>query len=419
MDFENKINYLTEEFKKTDILNIKSSNEFLYKIMNEVHSLISIYIKFDENKIRKKCIDLIDKTPIESKEIKDKMKNNFIESFKSKKGGAAKDATNHLIPTVNEHINEGPLQNINNINEDPTIDINVTFLERLLKEANEERIQNAERQRRLAVQEEHSLTFLLFIFCILDWENRLNFSIIAFVCNLNINFNYSDRRNMTWDHSLMNQLWITYIKIILNMFVFFDLIWFIASVSHIVTYIDNRIVAMTPANTISYEYDIDYNSHLLALELISHYDVPNQDIINGYDLQLDNLSGPNNLVLDYFRSSDPEDQFGNINRAYNILGFNDFFTIAINRFQHLINQNNNRLMNNELMMNQQSILNTIYYLSAISVYLLFYNILRLRERINRNNRNNRNGGSSLKKKSVKKKSVKKKSVKKKSVKKIR
>ena len=415
MDFENKINYLNEEFKETDILNIKSSNEFLYKIMNEVDSLISIYIKFDENKIRKKFIYYMNKN-IESKEIKDKMKKNFkdiIKSFKSKKGGAAKDATNHLIPTVNEHINEGPLQNINNINEDPTIDINVTFLERLLKEANEERIQNAERQRRLAVQEEHSLTFLLFIFCILDWENRLNFSIIAFVCNLNINFNYSDR--MTWDHRLMNKLWITYIKIILNMFVFFDLIWFIASVSHIYTFIDNRIVAMTPANTISYEYDIDYNSHLLALELISHYDVPNQDIINGYDVQLDNLNGPNNLVLDYFRSSDTEDQFGNINRAYNILGFNDFFTIAINRFQHLINQNNN----NELIMNQESILNTIYYLSAISVYLLFYNILRLRERINRNNRNNRNGGSSLKKKSVKKKSVKKKSVKKRSVKKIR
>ena len=37
--------------------------------MNEVHSFISLHIRFDENEIREKFIDLIDKN-IESKKLK-------------------------------------------------------------------------------------------------------------------------------------------------------------------------------------------------------------------------------------------------------------------------------------------------------------------------------------------------------------
>ena len=67
------------------------------------------------------------------------------------------------------------------------------------------------------------------------------------------------------------------------------------------------------------------------------------------------------------------------------------------------NQYRNQMNNYQL-----NILNTsLSYFRFIAVYLLFYNLLRLRNR----NRNQR-GGYNLKKKSVKKKSVRKKSVKK-------
>ena len=248
------------------------------------------------------------------------------------------------------------------------------------------------------------------VFCILDWQNRLGISIRLFVCNLNINFDYSDP-TMSPDHQLMNTLWVIYVKIILFFFIFFELFWFVSYIVHATIFSNHRIVAMTPANTISYEYDIDHNSHLLALQLISHYDVPNQDPIVGYDTQLDNLIGPNNLVLDYFSSSYNEDQFSQIFEAFNILSFNEFFRTAINRFQYAMYQRNQyRIQIND---DQLNILNTsLSYFRFIAVYLLFYNLLRLRDR----NRNQR-GGYNLKKKSVKKKSVRKKSVKKKSVKK--
>ena len=209
----------------------------------------------------------------------------------------------------------------------------------------------------------------------------------------------------------MNTLWVIYVKILLFIFIFFDLFWFISHIAHVTTFSNHRIVGVTPANVITFEYDYDYNSHLRALNFISPYDVPNQDTIIGYDGQLDNLIGPNNLLLDYFSSSYNEDQFSQIIEAYNILPFNEFCRTAINRLQYVINQQNRyRIeMNND----QLNILNTsLSYFRFIAVYLLLHNLFRLRER----NRNQR-GGYNLKKKSVKKKSVKKKSVKKKSVRK--
>ena len=194
------------------------------------------------------------------------------------------------------------------------------------------------------------------------------------------------------------------------MFIFFDLCCFISTIFEL-RHFNRRIVGVTPANTITFEYDYDYNSHLLALNFISPYDVPNQNNIIDYDAQLDNLIGPNNLISEYFSSSYNEDQSFQILEAYNILPFNEFYRTAINRFQYIINrQNQYRIQMNNYQVN---ILNTsLSYFRFIAVYLLFYNLLRLRER----NRNQR-GGYNLKKKSVKKKSVKKKYVKKKSVKK--
>ena len=98
MIYQKKIKDLVEDFKNID-LNIESSNEFLSKIINEVHSFISLHIKFDEKIIENKFIDLIDEN-IESKEIKDEMKkaikkenylkeeervliNNFIKKIQS------------------------------------------------------------------------------------------------------------------------------------------------------------------------------------------------------------------------------------------------------------------------------------------------------------------------------------------------
>ena len=418
MIYQKKIKDLVEDFKNID-LNIESSNEFLSKIMNEVHSFISLHIRFDENEIREKFIDLIDEN-IESEKIKNKMKDGFkeiIETFKQKKGGAARDATNYSIPSVNTTVStpNNILQNVD-INEDPTV--NPDLLEALefqirrarLTDRLEQLEQTAERERRtLAIQREHSLTFMLMVFCILDWQNRLGSSIRLFVCNLNINFDYYDP-TMTPDHRLMNTLWVIYVKIILFMFIFFDLCCFISTISEL-HHFDRRIVGATPANTITFEYDNDYNSHLLALNFISPYDVPYQHNIIDYDAQLDNLIGPNNLISEYFSSSYNEDQSLLILEAYNILPFNEFYRTAINRFQYIINRQNQ--YRNQMNNYQVNILNTsLSYFRFIAVYLLFYNLLRLRNR----NRNQR-GGYNLKKKSVKKKSVKKKSVRKKSVKK--